>query len=144
MLFELYIALSSCLYCPLKKYIYQTSGWNGNLSYMEIPKWLHYRQPREDFHFNREVLDVVYTHSHKLYIILETASEEGSLNDIIALKTKKTHSSVDTVGVYCNICGRINDVSCFCQSLVQSSWLTISDCLVENNNANNCLYFIFW
>lgn len=80
--------------------------------------------PKRIFISTEKYCDVVYTHSHKLYIILETASEEGSL-DIIALKTKKTHSSVDTVGVYCNICGRINDVSCFCQSLIQSCWLNI-------------------
>lgn len=99
--------------------------------------------PERIFSSTEKFCDVVYTHSHKLYIILETASEEGSLNDIIALKTKKIHISVDTVGVYSNICGRINCVSCFCQSLIQSSWLTIWDSLVENNNTNICLYFYF-
>lgn len=44
--------------------------------------------------------DAVYMHSHKLYIILETASEKGPLNDIIALKTEKIHIPVHTVGVY--------------------------------------------
>lgn len=57
--------------------------------------------PERIFISTEKCCDVVYTHSHKLSIILETAVEKWPLNDIIALKTKKIHISVDTVGVYC-------------------------------------------
>lgn len=58
--------------------------------------------PERIFISTEKCCDVLYTHSHKSYIILETASEKGPLNDIIALKkNKKIHISLDTVHAHC-------------------------------------------